>query len=208
MLLSAIEVRILGALIEKKHTTPEYYPMSLNAISNACNQKSNRDPVTEYSEEQIEKCIEQLREKRLVIRVTGAGIKVPKYRELLTEQLSVSLPEEAVLCILMLRGAQTSGEIKNRCERIYDFIDLTAVEETVAKLSSREDPLCSVVPGTRRRGLKYLHLFYGQPEIQKNEDSIEVAFKPLIEDEVRLLRLEVETLKEEIARIKQELGME
>jgi len=208
MLLSAIEVRILGALIEKKHTTPEYYPMSLNAISNACNQKSNRDPVTEYSEDQIEKCIEQLREKRLVIRVTGAGIKVPKYRELLTEQLSVSLPEEAVLCILMLRGAQTSGEIKNRCERIYDFIDLTAVEETVAKLSSREDPLCSVVPGTRGRGLKYLHLFYGQPEIQKNEDSMDIGFRPLIEDEVRLLRLEVETLKEEIARIKQELGME
>ncbi|MCA0388102.1 MAG: YceH family protein [Bacteroidetes bacterium] len=208
MLLSAIEVRILGALIEKKHTTPEYYPMSLNAISNACNQKSNRDPVTEYSEDQIEKCIEQLREKRLVIRVTGAGIKVPKYRELLTEQLSVSLPEEAVLCILMLRGAQTSGEIKNRCERIYDFIDLTAVEETVAKLSSREDPLCSVVPGTRGRGLKYLHLFYGQPEIQKNEDSMGIGFRPLIEDEVRLLRLEVETLKEEIARIKQELGME
>lgn len=208
MLLSAIEVRILGALIEKKHTTPEYYPMSLNAISNACNQKSNRDPVTEYSEDQIEKCIEQLREKRLVIRVTGAGIKVPKYRELLTEQLSVSLPEEAVLCILMLRGAQTSGEIKNRCERIYDFNDLTAVEETVAKLSSREDPLCSVVPGTRGRGLKYLHLFYGQPEIQKNEDSMDIGFRPLIEDEVRLLRLEVETLKEEIARIKQELGME
>lgn len=208
MLLSAIEVRILGALIEKKHTTPEYYPMSLNAITNACNQKSNRDPVTEYSEDQIEKCIEQLREKRLVIRVTGAGIKVPKYRELLTEQLSVSLPEEAVLCILMLRGAQTSGEIKNRCERIYDFNDLTAVEETVAKLSSREDPLCSVVPGTRGRGLKYLHLFYGQPEIQKNEDSMDIGFRPLIEDEVRLLRLEVETLKEEIARIKQELGME
>lgn len=208
MLLSAIEVRILGALIEKKHTTPEYYPMSLNAITNACNQKSNRDPVTEYSEDQIEKCIEQLREKRLVIRVTGAGIKVPKYRELLTEQLSVSLPEEAVLCILMLRGAQTSGEIKNRCERIYDFNDLTAVEETVAKLFSREDPLCSVLPGTRGRGLKYLHLFYGQPEIQKNEDSMDIGFRPLIEDEVRLLRLEVETLKEEIARIKQELGME
>lgn len=207
MLLSAIEVRILGSLIEKKHTTPEYYPMSLNAITNACNQKSNRDPVTEYSEDQIEKCIEQLREKRLVIRVTGAGIKVPKYRELLTEQLSVLLPEEAVICVLMLRGAQTSGEIKNRCERIYDFNDLTAVEESVAKLTSREDPLCSVVPGTRGRGLKYMHLFYGQPEIQKSEDAFEVAYKPLIEDEVRLLRLEVETLKEEIAGIKRELGI-
>lgn len=207
MLLSAIEVRILGSLIEKKHTTPEYYPMSLNAITNACNQKSNRDPVTEYSEDQIEKCIEQLREKRLVIRVTGAGIKVPKYRELLTEQLSVSLPEEAVICVLMLRGAQTSGEIKNRCERIYNFNDLTAVEESVAKLTSREDPLCSVVPGTRGRGLKYMHLFYGQPEIQKSEDAFEVTYKPLIEDEVRLLRLEVETLKEEIAGIKRELGI-
>lgn len=207
MLLTPIETRILGALIEKRHTTPEYYPMSLNAITNACNQKSSRDPVSSYSEESIEKCIEQLREKRLVIRVSGGGLKVEKYRELITENLELKLPEAAVLCILMLRGPQTSGEIRQRCERIYEFPDINSVEDTIKKLSSLESPLVAEVPGTTGRGQKYTHLFYGQPEVIKSEEAVDIGFKPLIEDEVKNLREELEKLKEEVAMIKQELGI-
>ncbi len=208
MLLSPIEVRVLGALIEKKHTTPEYYPMSINAITNACNQKNSRDPVVSYSDLMVESCIEQLREKRLAIRVTGAGIKVNKFRELITEHLSLNVAESAVMCLLMLRGAQTSGEIKNRCERIHEFSELKDVEETIQNLSDREDPLVTKVPGTTGRSLKYIHLFYGQPELQQVENVENLEFKPLIEDEVTKLRAEVEALKVEINKIKSELGME
>ncbi|GAB1351153.1 YceH family protein [Ignavibacteriales bacterium] len=208
MLLSPIEVRVLGALIEKKHTTPEYYPMSINAITNACNQKNSRDPVVSYSDLMVESCIEQLREKRLAIRVTGAGIKVNKFRELITEHLSLNVAESAVMCLLMLRGAQTSGEIKNRCERIHEFSELKDVEETIQNLSDREDPLVTKVPGTTGRSLKYIHLFYGQPELQQVENVENLEFKPLIEDEVTKLRAEVEALKVEINKIKSELGIE
>lgn len=207
MLLSPVEVRIIGALIEKCHTTPEYYPMSLNAITNACNQKSNRDPVSSYTETSIEKCIEELREKRLIIRVSGSGLKVSKYRELLTENLELKLSEAAVLCVLMLRGAQTSGEIRLRTERIYEFPDINSVEETIEKLSSLESPLAAVVPGTSGRGQKYTHLFYGKPEVIKSEEATDIEFKPLIEDEVKNLRNELEQLKAEVEMIKKELGL-
>jgi uncharacterized protein YceH (UPF0502 family) len=208
MLLSPIEVRILGSLLEKKYTIPEYYPMSLNSITNACNQKNSREPISDYPEEAIAKCIESLRDKRLVIRLTGDGMRVSKYRELLSETLSLTRQESAVLCLLMIRGAQTSGEIRNRSLRIFEFPDLESVEKVLEDLSTREIPLASTVPGTKGRSLKYIHLFYGQPEMKAEADTVELGFKSLLEDEVKSLGEEVASLREEVRKIKRELGIE
>ena len=132
--LDAAELRVLGALMEKEKTTPEYYPMSLNALVNACNQKSNREPVVNYDEETVDTALHGLREKGLSSRISG-GSRVPKHEHRFTERCNLGRREEAVLCVLMLRGPQTVGELRGRTERLYTFDDLESVENTLHRLA-------------------------------------------------------------------------
>jgi uncharacterized protein YceH (UPF0502 family) len=134
VLLDAAEVRVLGALMEKEIATPEYYPLSLNALVNACNQKSNREPVVSYDDEITETALEGLRNKGLSMRITGRDSRVPKYEQRFTERFNLGRREAAVMCVLMLRGPQTPGELRGRTDRLYTFDDLESVESTLHKL--------------------------------------------------------------------------
>ena len=133
--LEAAEARVLGALLEKEIATPEYYPLSLNALVNACNQKSNRDPVVSYDEATVENALESLRRKGLAIRITGGDSRVPKHAQRFTEKFNLGRREAAVVCVLLLRGPQTAGELRGRTERLYAFDDLEAVEGTLSRLA-------------------------------------------------------------------------
>ena len=132
--LDAAEARVLGSLLEKEIATPDYYPLSLNALVNACNQKSNREPVVSYDEDRVETALEGLRAKGLAARMTGGDSRVPKHSQRFTEKFNLGRREEAVLCVLMLRGPQTVGELRGRCERLYQFDDLEGVESTLNRL--------------------------------------------------------------------------
>ena len=132
-LLDQVEVRVLGALMEKEATTPEYYPLSLNALVNACNQKTNRDPVTSYDEDTVADALASLREKRFALTITG-GSRVNKYQQRISETLNLGRRESAVLCVLFLRGPQTLGEIKDRSERMFSFADLAETEAALDRL--------------------------------------------------------------------------
>ncbi len=133
--LDAAEARVLGALMEKEIATPDYYPLSLNALVNACNQKSNRDPVVNYDESTVEELLSGLRGKGVALRITGGESRVPKHSQRFTEKYNLGRREAAVLCELMLRGPQTPGELRSRAERLHHFDDLESVENTLAKLA-------------------------------------------------------------------------
>src|ERR1017187_536 len=136
--LDAVEVRVLGSLLEKEGTTPDYYPLSLNALVNACNQKSNREPVVSYDEDTVEDALLTLREKGLAQRITGRDSRVPKHAQSFTEKFNLGRREAAVMCVLMVRGPQTVGELRGRTERLYTFDDLEAVEGTLHRLAEME----------------------------------------------------------------------
>ncbi len=133
--LDAVETRVLGALLEKEIATPDYYPLSLNALVNACNQKSNREPVVSYDDATVEEALAGLRAKGLALRITGGDSRVPKHAQRFTEQFNLGRREAAVICVLMLRGPQTVGELRGRTERLYPFDDLEAVESTINRLA-------------------------------------------------------------------------
>lgn len=136
--LDAVEVRVLGSLLEKEVATPDYYPLSLNALVNACNQKSNREPVVSYDEDMVEDALLTLREKGLAQRITGRDSRVPKHAQSFTEKFNLGRREAAVMCVLMVRGPQTVGELRGRSERLYTFDDLEAVESTLHRLGEME----------------------------------------------------------------------
>ncbi|MBV9390304.1 MAG: YceH family protein, partial [Verrucomicrobia bacterium] len=144
--LSTIEARILGCLIEKERTGPEYYPLTINALMSACNQLTNRDPIVGYDEKTIEAGLDSLREKKLVMIVHTAGARVPKYRHRFLEIYNLSSQELAIVCVLMLRGPQTSGELRARIERLSGTSALSEVERTLHALIAGEDPLVCVLP--------------------------------------------------------------
>src|SRR5690606_20818596 len=209
LFLSAEEVRIIGSLIEKELTTPEYYPLTLNSLVNACNQKSNRNSVVSYTDEIVEQNIDSLRAKGLVRRVTGADMRVPKYRQGFTEELNFSPEETAVMCVLILRGPQTTGEIKGRTGRMYNFENLTHVEDVLKNLTSREKPLVVKLP--RQAGMKesrYTHLLSGEPEIETSDlhqsSSVESSRIEMLESAVEELRSQVNELKEQLEKFKQQ----
>jgi hypothetical protein len=135
--LDAAETRVLGALLEKEITTPDYYPLSVNALVNACNQKSNREPVVSYDEDTVEEALQNLRTKGLSMRVTGDG-RVAKHEQRFTEKFNLGRREAALLCVLMLRGPQTVGELRGRSERLHNFDDLESVETTLSHLAQME----------------------------------------------------------------------
>ncbi len=195
------ETRIIGALIEKELTTPEYYPLTLNALKNACSQKSNRNPVVSFNEDQIEKTIELLREKSLVSRITGSDMRVPKFRQIFTEALNLSPAETALMCELMNRGAQTPGELNSRASRMFKFESLNLVTETIQRLIDRDDPLVIKLP--RQPGTKesrFAHLLSGEPQLEdidihEEASSGENDRIQKLEDQVELLRNDLEELK-------------
>ncbi len=162
MKLTETEVRVLGALIEKDITTPEYYPLSLNALVNACNQKSNRDPVMQLNEDAVRDALGGLQENRLAGPAGGADSRVTKYEHRSQEVFNFTRGENALMCVLLLRGPQTPGELRGRCERMHRFETLDDVQEALLKLMQREPPLVKVLP--RQPGTKesrYVHLLVG-----------------------------------------------
>lgn len=161
--LTEVEARIVGCLVEKQLTTPEYYPLTLNALTNACNQKSNREPVVNYDEETVERALQSLRDKNIVYVFYGASSRVPKYKHILPDVFELEPPEVAALSVLMLRGAQTMGEINQRSSRLYQFSGLDEVSRTLDKLADRPDPL--IVRLARQPGQKegrFAHLLCGE----------------------------------------------
>ncbi|MCF6268347.1 MAG: DUF480 domain-containing protein [Melioribacteraceae bacterium] len=203
-LLSHEEVRVLGSILEKQYTTPAYYPMTINSITNACNQKSSRNPVVSFDESQVEDIISELREKQLTGIVTSSDFRVPKYTQLFGRHYNLSIQEVAVLCVLFLRGAQTVGEIRSRTSRIYNFNNLSEVHETFDKLMNREDaPFIIKLPKNSGREHRYTHLFCGEPEITVQDEPIK---KESLETKVNQLEDEVQKLKDEIATIKNEFN--
>src|SRR5437762_9046180 len=162
LLLNDAEVRVLGSLIEKDITTPDYYPLSLNALVNACNQKNNRDPIMSLDEDRVRDALNTLQEKRLAGPAGGADSRVTKYEHRLQEVFNFDRREIAVICVLLLRGPQTPGELRGRTERMYRFEALEDVETTLQRLMEREPPLVAVLP--RQPGTKesrYMQLFSG-----------------------------------------------
>jgi hypothetical protein len=195
--LSSVEVRVLGALVEKDITTPDYYPLSLNALVNACNQKNNRDPVMALNEDSVRAALESLQAQRLAGPASGADSRVTKYEHRLQEVFNFDRRETAVLCVLLLRGAQTPGELRGRTERMYRFEELEDVAATLEKLSQRDPALVAVLP--RQPGTKesrYVHLLAGKPE-----GAAAVAAAPTGEGSDRLERLEAE-----VAELRREVG--
>jgi uncharacterized protein YceH (UPF0502 family) len=159
--LSAAEARVLGCLLEKEIATPDYYPLSLNALVNGCNQKSNREPVVSYDEAVVEEALAELRAQGLTLRITGGDSRVPKHAQRFTEKFNLGRREAAVMCLLMLRGPQTTGELRGRTERLYPFDDLEAVEATLNHLA--EMGFAKQLP--RQQGLKeprWGHLLSGE----------------------------------------------
>ncbi|MEJ7606060.1 MAG: YceH family protein [Bryobacteraceae bacterium] len=160
--LDAVEARVLGCLIEKEITTPEYYPLTMNALVNACNQKSNRDPAVSYDDEQVDEALGMLREKRLTTLVTGAGNRVPKFGHRVQETLNLGRREVALLCELLLRGPQTAGELKDRAGRMHRFSDVDEVESCLRLMSDNGLSIkLTKWPGTKEQ--RHAHLLSGEP---------------------------------------------
>lgn len=201
-LLDSAEVRVLGALIEKEATTPEYYPLSLNALVNACNQKSNRFPVVEYDEETVRDAIERLRAKRLAMVIIGNG-RVTKYSQSISEHLNLGRRELAALCVLLLRGPQTLGEVKDRAERIFSFGDLEETERTLEKLAEwPTGPLTKKLsrqPGQKEA--RYAHLLSGEPAVEMGTSEM----APALPTRVQQLETELQELRTEVTDLKRRL---
>jgi len=197
------EVRVLGALMEKEIATPEYYPLSLNALVNACNQKSNRDPVVSYSADTVDTALATLRAKGLAVRISGSDMRVPKHRHRLSEFFNLGRREAAVLCELMLRGPQTLGELRTRTERLYQFDDLAGVEACLTRLMEwQPEPLTARLP--RQAGYKetrYAHLFSGEPRV---EPAAQLAAPR--EDPVARLQAAVDRLEGEVADLQRQFA--
>jgi uncharacterized protein YceH (UPF0502 family) len=211
MLLTEIETRVLGSLIEKDITTPDYYPLSLNALVNACNQKNNREPVTYFDEQTVREALSTLQEKRLAGPAGGADSRVTKYEHRLQEVFNFDRREIAVLCVLLLRGAQTPGELRGRADRMYHFEALEDVVSTLDRLNQRDPPLATVLP--RQPGTKearYMHLFSGQPQAAAvlASDSPAQSFAQSAApttDRISHLEQEVSRLREEVSTLQQQM---
>jgi uncharacterized protein YceH (UPF0502 family) len=203
--LDADEVRVLGSLLEKEITTPEYYPLSLNALLNACNQKSNRDPVVHFDEDAVERALYTLRDKGLALNITGAGSRVPKFGHRLSEKLNLGRRELAILCELMVRGPQTLGELRTRAERMHPFDDLAEVESVLDRMTPE---LVAKLP--RRAGEKearYAHLLSGTPEMAISSDEQVADFvAPPRSDRMTQLEAEVAALRRELEDLKQQFA--
>lgn len=207
-ILNEIEARVLGSLIEKDITTPDYYPLSLNALTNACNQKNNREPVMNLDEDSIRKALRTLNEKGLAGSAGGADSRVPKYEHRLQEAFNFGRPEIAVLCVLLLRGPQTLGELRGRTDRMYRFEELADVLATLDRLMKREPPLVKMLPrsaGTRES--RYTHLLCGDVPGWEPSAELQPAAPPSSadSDSIRRLEADVAALRTELAELRQQM---
>jgi uncharacterized protein YceH (UPF0502 family) len=200
--LDAAEARVLGSLMEKESATPEYYPLSLNALMNACNQKSNRDPVVSYDESTVENALEGLRAKGLAMRISGRDVRVPKHAQRFTEKFNLGRREGAVMCMLMLRGPQTVGELRGRAERLYTFDDLEAVDSTLSRLAEIEFvKKLPRLPGSREA--RWAHLLSG--DVEGGEEAVETHAAergPSDRERIATLELEVADLRRMVEELK------
>jgi uncharacterized protein YceH (UPF0502 family) len=206
--LDPVEARVLGSLMEKETTTPEYYPLSLNALVNACNQKSNRDPVVFYDEDAVFDAIERLKPKGLAMTITGAGSRVAKYGHRLSEKLNLGRREAAIICELLVRGPQTAGELRNHADRMHHFDDIEEVQALLDRMNK------FVVKLPRRPGEKeqrYAQTLTGVTESAAAQETyVEHAAAPrsdrisALEGEVDRLRLELESLKAQFAEFRKQ----
>jgi len=199
----AVEIRVLGSLLEKQRTTPDAYPLSLNALRLACNQSTNRDPVVDYDEPTIRDALARLRRRGWTRLASGAGSRAAKYRHLLDEAIGLGRDEQAVLCVLMLRGPQTPGELKGRTERMHPFADLAAIEDVLHRLADRG----LVARLTRRPGQKedrFAQRLGGDADPEAAEASVTPA--PAGDDDLaaRVQRLEraVDELRAEVQALR------
>ncbi|HEY6369511.1 MAG TPA: DUF480 domain-containing protein [Candidatus Sulfotelmatobacter sp.] len=215
MILTDIETRVLGALIEKDITTPDYYPLSLNALINACNQKNNRDPVMTLDEAAVRDALATVQEKRLAGPASGADSRVTKFEHRLQEVFNFDRREIAVVCVLLLRGPQTPGELRSRTDRMYHFEALEDVVSTLDRLAQREPPLARVLP--RQPGTKesrYTHLFFDEPPMSEVEGGVYVARAPSpatagtnsTADRLTALEEEVARLRHELSEVQEQLS--
>jgi uncharacterized protein len=213
-ILTDIETRVLGSLVEKQVTTPEYYPLTLNSLTLACNQKNNRHPVTSYSEDQVAQALESLREKNLTYVYYGSTSRVPKYKHVMPEVMHLSHPELALMCVLMLRGPQTPGELRGSASRLHAFAGLEEIEQTLSGLISHEgEPLVARLPRQPgQKEVRFAHLLSGEPEIEispaverqapaapRRSEQIET-----LEQKVDRLTVEVNKLREQFEEFKKQ----
>lgn len=215
ILLSDVEARVLGCLVEKEITTPEYYPLSLNALLHACNQKSNREPLMNLDEDAVRRALRELGQLMLARSASGDS-RVAKYEHRLADTFNFTRPETAILCELLLRGPQTPGELRSRAERMHPFEDLNVVHSTLKHLIERQPPLVKLLP--RQPGMKearYVHLLSGDVEasepqqmqpIKDGRVSNETGNAQLayLQGEVADLRKEITDLKEQFAQFRKQ----
>jgi uncharacterized protein YceH (UPF0502 family) len=216
--LNEYELRALGAMVEKHIATPDYYPMTLNALVNACNQKNHRDPVVSYDETIVAKALDSLREKNLAYVFHGSEARAPKYGHLFPKAFDLSEAETPLMCVLILRGPQTSGELRSRTQHLRSFGSLAEVETLLQGLSLREEPLIVKLPrqpGSRES--RFAHLLGGPVEMEQSEAPPHLAPSVLqrhsendkiakLEEEIASLRMELSDLKQQFAELKRELG--
>ena len=207
--LSEIEVRVLGSLIEKDITTPDYYPLSLNALVNACNQKNNREPVMVLNEDSVRQALSTLQEKRMAGPAGGADSRVTKYEHRLQEVFNFDRRETAIACVLLLRGPQTPGELRGRADRMYRFEALDDVQATLQKLMDRDPRLVAVLP--RQPGTKesrYVHLFAGDtfPPLTPETGNSRVRTESSDEQRIANLEAEVAALKRDFQELKRQVS--
>jgi|WetSurMetagenome_2_1015567.scaffolds.fasta_scaffold678238_1 uncharacterized protein len=203
IVLNDSEVRILACLIEKEISTPEYYPLSLNSLTNACNQKSNRNPVVSYDETAVAHGIGSLQEKGLVRKTLTSGDRVAKYLHALLDRFDLSLQEMAILCELMLRGPQTVGEVRSHTERMSAFQSLEEVEKTLQGLAEHDPPLTLKMPReTGRKECRYMHLFGGGLETLHDFVAEPAAAQMSPQEKIRKLEEEIVGLRSELEELK------
>ncbi len=211
IILNEVETRVLGSLVEKDVTTPDYYPLSLNALVNACNQKNNRDPVMNLDDETVRQALATLQDKRLAGPTSSADSRVTKYEHRLQEAFNFTRGETAILCVLLLRGPQTPGELRGRTERMHRFEDLTEVQSTLQRLMQRDPPLVRVLarqPGTKEA--RYKHLLGGDTEdtqdVAPAPSPATVRSNPADADRIARVSDELTNLRKEVADLKQQFA--
>ncbi len=203
--MTSAEVRVLGCLLEKQRTTPDAYPLSLNALRLACNQSTNRDPVVDYDDAVIRDALHRLERRGLTRLASGAGSRAPKYRHLLAQELPMDDGEQAIICVLMLRGPQTPGELKQRAERMHEFVELADVHDTLARLIERELAACL----ERRPGQKedrYAQLLQGEPDLDGRRPAYAPGADPNPKPAAPAVSAGHESLDERVSRLEREVA--
>lgn len=206
-ILNEVEVRVLGVLMEKEKTTPDYYPMTLNSMVNACNQKSSRNPVVNYDETTVQNGVDGLKNHGLILTVTGGGSRTLKYKHNAAIVLDLDDREEAILCLLFLRGALTAGEINSMSGRLYSFGNLESVHDGILSLKNKPFPMVHQLekqPGQKEARL--VHLFSGEASIAVLSEETTIEDKPMPQTETSDLEARVTTLEEELAALKAKLS--